>query len=186
MKKGNKHKRYPAPTRVEPDIAGLINKMQEQLVSLERKIDALVSQSSGRPVERKHFSEPFRRVEAAERSIEPADRGRNVRGNAEPSVARPWRGQFHRYGEEKQGNDYRERILYKAICADCNKECEVPFRPSGNRPVYCKECFSKRKRGDLFKEKSDYRPNQVVEKRKFVEKKKPNVFRLKNRKGKRA
>jgi len=29
----------------------------------------------------------------------------------------------------------------------CNKECEVPFKPSGDRPVYCKECFSKRKGG---------------------------------------
>lgn len=37
------------------------------------------------------------------------------------------------------------REMHKAICAGCNKECEVPFKPSGNRPVYCKECFSKRK-----------------------------------------
>lgn len=34
---------------------------------------------------------------------------------------------------------------HKAICAECNKECEVPFKPSGDRPVYCKDCFSKRK-----------------------------------------
>ena len=37
------------------------------------------------------------------------------------------------------------RTMYKAICADCNKECEVPFRPSGDRPVYCKGCFAARK-----------------------------------------
>jgi len=38
--------------------------------------------------------------------------------------------------------------MFKAICADCGKECEVPFKPSGDRPVYCKECFAKRKGGD--------------------------------------
>ena len=35
--------------------------------------------------------------------------------------------------------------MFKATCAECQKECEVPFKPSGDRPVYCKECFSKRK-----------------------------------------
>ena len=39
----------------------------------------------------------------------------------------------------------RPREMHKAVCADCKKECEVPFRPSGDRPVYCKECFGKRK-----------------------------------------
>jgi len=167
MKERIRHKRYSAHKRVEPDIAGLINKMQEQLVSLEKKIDALVSQSSGRPVERKHFSEPFQRVAATEREMR------------EEVPSPSWRGHSHRRGEEKQGNGYRERTLYKAICTDCNKECEVPFRPSEDRPVYCKECFSKRKRGDSFKKKSDYMPHQGVEKRTFAEKKKPNVFRRK-------
>ena len=39
----------------------------------------------------------------------------------------------------------RPREMFKAICADCKKECEVPFKPSGDRPVYCKECFAKHK-----------------------------------------
>ncbi len=44
----------------------------------------------------------------------------------------------------------RPREMHKATCAECNKECEVPFKPSGDRPVYCKECFSKRKGGDRY------------------------------------
>ena len=39
----------------------------------------------------------------------------------------------------------RPREMHKATCAECQKECEVPFKPSGDRPVYCKECFAKRK-----------------------------------------
>ena len=58
----------------------------------------------------------------------------------------------------RKDNDYRDRVLHKAICADCNKECEVPFRPSGDRPVYCKDCFSKRKARDSFKGRDDNRP----------------------------
>jgi CxxC-x17-CxxC domain-containing protein len=38
-----------------------------------------------------------------------------------------------------------KRVMYKAVCADCRKDCEVPFKPTGERPVYCKECFAKRK-----------------------------------------
>ncbi len=41
------------------------------------------------------------------------------------------------------GGGFRE--MHKATCADCKKECDVPFKPSGDRPVYCKECFSKRR-----------------------------------------
>ena len=37
------------------------------------------------------------------------------------------------------------RPMYKAICADCHMECEVPFKPSADRPVYCKKCFAARK-----------------------------------------
>jgi len=37
------------------------------------------------------------------------------------------------------------REMFKATCAECKKECEVPFKPREDRPVYCKECFSKRR-----------------------------------------
>ena len=37
------------------------------------------------------------------------------------------------------------REMFKATCAECQKVCEVPFKPREDRPVYCKECFSKRK-----------------------------------------
>ncbi|MCX6649853.1 MAG: hypothetical protein NTV61_10790 [Candidatus Bathyarchaeota archaeon] len=26
---------------------------------------------------------------------------------------------------------------------DCGKVCEVPFKPTAGRPVYCKDCFPK-------------------------------------------
>ena len=32
---------------------------------------------------------------------------------------------------------------YPATCGKCGRECEVPFRPSGDRPVLCSDCFEK-------------------------------------------
>jgi len=37
------------------------------------------------------------------------------------------------------------REMHKATCAECGAECEVPFKPSGDRPVYCRECWAKRR-----------------------------------------
>lgn len=34
-----------------------------------------------------------------------------------------------------------ERVMYPAICAECGKETEVPFKPSDDRPVYCRDCY---------------------------------------------
>jgi len=42
-----------------------------------------------------------------------------------------------------------QRKMYPAICADCGKECMVPFEPREDRPVYCSECFARRKQGQL-------------------------------------
>ena len=49
------------------------------------------------------------------------------------------------YGGGSRGRFNENREMYKAVCADCGKECEVPFKPSGDRPVYCKECYAKRR-----------------------------------------
>jgi len=33
------------------------------------------------------------------------------------------------------------RQMFKATCAKCGKEAEVPFEPRGDKPVYCSDCF---------------------------------------------
>lgn len=39
----------------------------------------------------------------------------------------------------------RDKQLFKATCSECGKTCEVPFRPTGEKPVYCSDCFNKRR-----------------------------------------
>ncbi len=41
------------------------------------------------------------------------------------------------------GNDSdRAPMLFKATCAECGKGCEVPFRPTSGKPVFCNDCFN--------------------------------------------
>ena len=112
------------------NIEDLIYKVQQQLVFLEKKIDTLIAQSSQKPAETKSFSKPFQRFD------------------------RP------HYNEGRRDHNFRERNFFQVICADCKKECEIPFKPSGDRPVYCKDCFSKRNDGGggSFQERHDSRP----------------------------
>jgi CxxC-x17-CxxC domain-containing protein len=38
-----------------------------------------------------------------------------------------------------------QRELFPAVCSSCGKSTEVPFRPSSNKPVYCRECFQQQR-----------------------------------------
>ena len=38
-----------------------------------------------------------------------------------------------------------ERQMYDAVCASCGKSTTVPFQPSGDKPVYCRDCFQSRR-----------------------------------------
>jgi CxxC-x17-CxxC domain-containing protein len=33
------------------------------------------------------------------------------------------------------------RQMFTTTCANCGKEAQVPFQPTGSRPVYCQDCF---------------------------------------------
>lgn len=39
------------------------------------------------------------------------------------------------------GTDQQGRQLYSVKCAKCGKQTQVPFKPSGSRPVYCRDCY---------------------------------------------
>ncbi|MDP6685325.1 MAG: hypothetical protein QGI05_00055, partial [Candidatus Omnitrophota bacterium] len=132
MKKRFKRKSLLGAPQNEPGVAEIINKMQQQLSAMEKKLDILIGQSSKRPFEKSYSQERSRSFDRS-----------------------------HRHDRGRQGYGHRERTYTQAICADCSKECEVPFKPSGDRPVYCKECFSKRKGGgNRFNANRDNRPEE--------------------------
>lgn len=119
MKKSVRAKKTSDVTTPAPEIADIMNRIQEKLFLMDRKIDTLVSRSGGSPA-----------------------------ANRPP--------------ESRQDNSYNQRQMHKAVCADCRKQCEVPFRPTGDRPVYCKECFAKRKSAGPFGAKAGSSPGAVA------------------------
>lgn len=52
---------------------------------------------------------------------------------------------FSRGGDRGFGGDSRPVQLFSATCAQCRKVCEVPFRPNGEKPVFCRDCFGGKK-----------------------------------------
>lgn len=53
---------------------------------------------------------------------------------------------FNRGGGNFQRRDFGgPREMHKATCSECGQECEVPFQPKEGRPVFCKECYSKKR-----------------------------------------
>jgi CxxC-x17-CxxC domain-containing protein len=52
------------------------------------------------------------------------------------------------YGSSSGGGGYDRapREMFSATCSSCGREAQVPFRPSGAKPVYCSDCFSTQRR----------------------------------------
>ena len=49
-----------------------------------------------------------------------------------------------------RGRDRRSRSerheMHPAICEKCGKDCEVPFKPTEGKPIYCDDCFKEKSR----------------------------------------
>jgi len=58
----------------------------------------------------------------------------------EPARCRDCRDKRRR---SRDGGEQRQ--MYTVVCAECGKETEVPFEPKNDRPVYCRDCFNKKK-----------------------------------------
>lgn len=51
------------------------------------------------------------------------------------------RGGFGRDRGRGFGSERRPREMHDVTCDKCGKQCQVPFRPSGDKPVLCSDCF---------------------------------------------
>ena len=60
-------------------------------------------------------------------------------------------------GVRKNMNDFNRgprrnfgsKEMHKTTCSECQNECEVPFKPSGDRPVFCRDCFAKKRNSNF-------------------------------------
>ncbi|MBU1101633.1 MAG: hypothetical protein KKA84_14630 [Bacteroidetes bacterium] len=56
----------------------------------------------------------------------------------------------------KRSFDDRDSVAHKAVCDKCGKECEVPFRPTKGKPIYCEKCFGSNKEQDTDQFKKEF------------------------------
>ena len=63
-------------------------------------------------------------------------------------------------------SDRGDRQMFSATCSDCGKECQVPFKPTGIKPVFCSECFEKKGGGSSsrrFGDRNDRQPQNNLQ-----------------------
>ncbi|MEK6885511.1 MAG: CxxC-x17-CxxC domain-containing protein [Nanoarchaeota archaeon] len=49
------------------------------------------------------------------------------------------------FGDRRSSGGFGNRRpeMHDVICDKCKAECQVPFRPTGDKPVLCSDCFRK-------------------------------------------
>ena len=52
-------------------------------------------------------------------------------------------GRFGKRDFERPNRSPEQRMMHQATCDKCGNKCEVPFRPTSGKPVYCSDCFRK-------------------------------------------
>ncbi len=108
-------------------IEELSTNLSAKINGIEEKIDIVIARSA-----------------VLERMI--SEEG-ETRGNAYASVEKKYSG--------KKDHHSSDRKLYKVVCAECKQNCEVPFIPRGDWPVYCKTCNTKKKEENKFSKPSN-------------------------------
>jgi CxxC-x17-CxxC domain-containing protein len=69
------------------------------------------------------------------------DRDRRDSGPRERDFKRRDSGGSRGFNRDR-GGDRERPEMHEAICSDCGKKCEVPFKPTGDKPIYCSSCFT--------------------------------------------
>jgi CxxC-x17-CxxC domain-containing protein len=99
------------------DTAIMMTQIQEQLALLNQKLDSFMTKSLTELAQAMATTRPVVQQQVVAQA-----------------PARP-----------PQHNYQTHRTMFAVVCYECGKDTEIPFKPSGNRPVYCKECFALRK-----------------------------------------
>lgn len=68
-------------------------------------------------------------------------------------------GGFDRRDSGKRGFDRPQ--MHRAICSECGAACEVPFRPTGDKPIFCSNCFKGKDNRDNRGSRGDFGPKKM-------------------------
>jgi len=69
--------------------------------------------------------------------------GIGFRGRSENRSRDGFGGGLRGAGGFRRDSDRSDRPteMHEAICNKCGKDCQVPFKPTGSKPVLCSDCF---------------------------------------------
>ncbi|MGV8152170.1 MAG: CxxC-x17-CxxC domain-containing protein [Candidatus Nanoarchaeia archaeon] len=59
-----------------------------------------------------------------------------------------------RGGFSRDSRRERRPQMHDVTCDKCGRECQVPFKPTGDKPVLCSDCFKKKDSGNNFSQRS--------------------------------
>lgn len=102
------------------DVAQTMVQIQAQLASLEKKLDGFINKSLT----------DIAAALAAQKTASAPPRSVPQQSPSPSGLPRPLSN---------------PRPMFAVVCFECGKDCEIPFKPAPGRPVYCPECFAKRK-----------------------------------------
>ena len=54
------------------------------------------------------------------------------------------------------GRDGARSSMHPAVCSECGQDCEIPFKPSNGRPIFCSKCFEKQNGGSSSSRPSSF------------------------------
>jgi len=111
------------------DLIGFMTKIQEQLAVLDKKLDTFMTKSLTELAQARAVQKPLHYVQPPPQTV------------------------------PRQNQQRPARPMFAVICFDCGKDTEIPFKPSGDRPVYCKECFARRRSGQSPKVNAEQKPS---------------------------
>jgi CxxC-x17-CxxC domain-containing protein len=109
----------------------------------------------------RHITNGGRRVNFVDKSLTCADCGTSFTFSAGDQAFHQEKGftneprrcpscRAAKRSERSDGSSYAggyggQRVMYSVTCSQCGKEAQLPFQPTGDRPVYCSTCFSQRR-----------------------------------------
>jgi CxxC-x17-CxxC domain-containing protein len=93
-------------------------------------------------------------------SFEEFSKNRKVSGRGSSRGSGRGSGRSSSRGSDRSFNrnsGSRQNVeMTKVTCSTCKAECEVPFKPTSSKPVYCNDCFMKKgSQGKVSKEDLD-------------------------------
>ncbi len=80
-------------------------------------------------------------------------KGKEQRGGARRNSRKRENRTFEEYSRDRRGprrdsnrrgSSRREVEMTRVTCSACGKKCEVPFKPTSSKPIYCDDCFAKK------------------------------------------